>query len=80
MLAKHVSPYRSELHSRVRTGLAEQILLPALHEEAKVNVGAETPGELIRGVRDALIRPDVLAGEVRYPNRHFVRRCPSACK
>lgn len=67
VLAKHVSPYRSELHSRVRTGLSEQLLLPALHDEAKLNVGAETPGDLIRGVRDTLIRPDFLQGEVRYP-------------
>ena len=71
VMAKGASAYRSEFHSRCRTGVSEQLLLPGLHDEAQVNIGAETCGDLIRGVRDSLIRPDYLTGEVRFANAIF---------
>lgn len=63
-MAKSVSAYRSEMHGRTREGMTEYILLPTLHDEVKLNVGAETAGDLISGVRDKLISPTFLHNQV----------------
>ncbi|CAB1105019.1 unnamed protein product [Ectocarpus sp. CCAP 1310/34] len=64
ILAKNISPYRSELHAAVRLGLAEHIILPALNDEIRANLGAETASDLIRGVRASLYTMDADGGIV----------------
>lgn len=61
-----MSPYRSEFHSGFRTGLTETIIIPALKDEIKVNIGAETAGDLIRGVRTSPYALDSEQGEVLF--------------
>lgn len=68
ILSKLLSPYRSEQHAAVRMGLADCIILPLLEQEIKVNIGAESPADLIRGVRQSLYMLDQDEGEVNTLN------------
>ncbi|CAB1108267.1 unnamed protein product [Ectocarpus sp. CCAP 1310/34] len=63
ILSKHISPYRRELHAALRLGLAEHIILTALNDEIRANLGAETASDLIRGVRASLYTMDADGGE-----------------
>lgn len=64
MLAKANSPYRSAFHATFRNSLGDYIITPAISDENRINIGAETAGDLIRGARTSLCRMDVTDPEV----------------
>lgn len=59
-----MSPYRSTFHANFRSAIGDKILIPAIIDEGRINVGAETAGDLIRGARTSLCRMDVTDEEV----------------
>lgn len=61
----NISPYRTLMHMASRQGMVDDILMPMLEEEIAVNVGAETPGDLFRGVRTSVFSIDVSDKKVR---------------
>lgn len=43
------------MHGHVRVGLCDHIIVPAIKDEANVNIGAETAGDLVRGARTTIL-------------------------
>lgn len=48
LLANSLSPHMSSMHSLVHTGLCDHIILSAIQDEPKINIGAETAAHPVR--------------------------------
>lgn len=59
------------MHGQVRTGLCDNIIIPAIQDEAKINIGAETAADLVQGARTTILMmnpTDRQVGEAHLPH------------
>lgn len=71
---KAISPYRTNFHKSLRGGLSEGALNHFTEDELALNVGAETPGDILHGMRASILAMDASNNKV-----HLACLCCSLC-